>query len=86
MGLKYFFKFLKTTPNECYLLQPTHAAVRIIIMKWCVWTVGLVVAYRPVFVSELNFAYVRHHEACVSLLARFPGANGHTTLKTPVLV
>ena len=44
VGLLYLFTaiwnissyFWKMTPNECCLLQPTHAAVWIVIMKWCV--------------------------------------------------
>jgi hypothetical protein len=72
--IKYFFVFLKKTPKENCLLQPTHAAVWIIIMKYCVWTVCLIVAYQPVFVNGLKCADVRRHEAYVLLLARFPRA------------
>jgi hypothetical protein len=71
---KYSFIFLKMTPNECCLLQPTHAVVWTIVMKCLVWTVGLIIAYRPVFVNELNCADARRHEACVLLLAGFPRA------------
>jgi hypothetical protein len=62
------------TPNEFCIPQPTYAAVWMIRMKCCVWTVCLIVAYRPVFVNELNCADVRRHEVCVLLLARFPRA------------
>lgn len=71
---KYFFIFLKKTHNENCPLQPTHAVVWIIIMKCCVWTVCLNVAYQPIFVNGLKCADVRRHEAYVLLLARFPRA------------